>query len=904
MGSDKRYDTDDEDVAMKTTKDSDLKKKKHKKHKKHKKSGKVDKVEKDLHAKKKHKKQHKRKHRESDDSSSDVGEKLPIKIVPTSLSSKFTEIMKTNGHSTTTGLAAKLIKSMKKPAVPTDPTALVEMITQSLDPNALPSLEIVSSESESDGPAEEVDVDSPDVAVIEDELNLEELMKQKALLQARLGNIASESEEESAVEPKRVEVKQVAPKKISDVILLDDSSGEVLMRTSSTKKRQRSSSVSRDRKRREERRESSRERYNREQDKMKQRRNDDNRNKEDLRREIDRDKERSFRDRRRDGGNGGRMDGRFNRDRNRYSIDGDRRNQRSRSRDRYDRDNMDRQRDRDRGNRKREEKNDKFVGSLSEGQKADKESSSDSEIGDIKVNDNEDEDDEEKIIEMRRKKREELMKKLANTQVVAPTASNRAESDEDCIFVQTEPIAAKKPLPPPAPVTKAPKQLSPAKPVVIEQFDDIESTTPPLPAGMLPLKLAAKPELAAKTETDVIVEAGNDVDLINHDKVNKIKEANKRSEWDMFAEQDNYSNFDSPSASITSKHIHDNPSLTDNWDDAEGYYRVRIGEVLDNRYIVSGFTGQGVFSNVVSARDQARGNANTAVKIIRNHEIMHKTGLRELEILKKLNDADPDDRFHCLRLYRHFFHKQHLCMVFEPLSMNLREVLKKYGKNVGLHIKAVRSYTQQLFLALKLLKKTGILHADIKPDNILVNESNLILKLCDFGSASHISDNEITPYLVSRFYRAPDIILGMTYDYGIDMWSAGCTIYELYTGKILFSGKSNNQMLKFFMDLKGKIPNRIIRKGQFKDQHFDASCNFLYHEIDKLTEREKIVVMPVIKPIRHLQQELIADQNLPEDQHRKVTQLRDLLDSIFALDPSKRLSLNQALAHPFIQEKM
>lgn len=179
-------------------------------------------------------------------------------------------------------------------------------------------------------------------------------------------------------------------------------------------------------------------------------------------------------------------------------------------------------------------------------------------------------------------------------------------------------------------------------------------------------------------------------------------------------------------------------------------------------------------------------------------------------------------------------------MVFEPLSMNLREVLKKYGKNVGLHIKAVRSYTQQLFLALKLLKKSGILHADIKPDNILVNESNLILKLCDFGSATHITDNEITPYLVSRFYRAPEIILGMQYDYGIDMWSAGCTIYELYTGKILFSGKSNNQMLKFFMDLKGKIPNKVIRKGQFKDQHFDQNGNFLSHEIDRLTERVRL----------------------------------------------------------------
>ena len=114
--------------------------------------------------------------------------------------------------------------------------------------------------------------------------------------------------------------------------------------------------------------------------------------------------------------------------------------------------------------------------------------------------------------------------------------------------------------------------------------------------------------------------------------------------------------------------------------------------------------------------------------------------------------------------------------------MNLREVLKKYGKDVGLHIKAVRSYTQQLLLALKLMKRCGVLHSDIKPDNILVNillwqelscllfttvgacmlliqvnESKLMLKMCDFGSASFLSDNEITPYLVSRFYRSPEI---------------------------------------------------------------------------------------------------------------------------------------------------
>lgn len=68
--------------------------------------------------------------------------------------------------------------------------------------------------------------------------------------------------------------------------------------------------------------------------------------------------------------------------------------------------------------------------------------------------------------------------------------------------------------------------------------------------------------------------------------------------------------------------------------------------------------------------------------------------------------------------------------------------------------------------------------------------------------------------------------------------------------------------------------------------------------------QEKIVVQSTIKPTRDLQQELIADQNLPEDQHKKVVQLKDLLEKVFALDPAKRISLNQALAHPFIQDKM
>lgn len=386
------------------------------------------------------------------------------------------------------------------------------------------------------------------------------------------------------------------------------------------------------------------------------------------------------------------------------------------------------------------------------------------------------------------------------------------------------------------------------------------------------------------------------------------KKADKKKKgFDMFADGDQIlDETDSPSVAKNRETRMNVNFLNDNFDDAEGYYRVRIGEILDKRYNVYGFTGAGVFSNVVRARDAARDEKEVAIKIIRNNELMHKTGLRELESLRKLNDADPDDKFHCLRLFNHFFHKNHLCLVFESLSMNLREVLKKYGKDVGLHVKAVRSYSQQLFMALKLLKRTEIIHADIKPDNILVSENKQFLKLCDFGSASTANDNEITPYLVSRFYRAPEIIIGMPYDFSIDMWSVGASIYELYTGKILFSGKSNNQMLKYMMDLKGKMSNKVIRKGMFKDQHFDYNYNFLYREIDKVTEREKTTTLSMIQPSRDLTSELFpgGQKGLPDDVRRKVTQLKDLLDKVLILDPAKRISINECLLHPFIQEKI
>lgn len=134
------------------------------------------------------------------------------------------------------------------------------------------------------------------------------------------------------------------------------------------------------------------------------------------------------------------------------------------------------------------------------------------------------------------------------------------------------------------------------------------------------------------------------------------------------------------------------------------------------------------------------------------------------------------------------------------------------------------------------------------------------------------------------------------------MWAVGVSLYELYTGKIMFPGKTNNQMLKYFMDVFGRFSVKQIKKGAFKDQHFDSNNNFLYKDIDKVTEKEKIVVLTNIQKTRNLQDELIAGQNLPKDQETKVIELRKLLENILCLDPSRRVSIKDALSSSFIKD--
>ncbi|RMD39526.1 hypothetical protein DV735_g5597, partial [Chaetothyriales sp. CBS 134920] len=382
--------------------------------------------------------------------------------------------------------------------------------------------------------------------------------------------------------------------------------------------------------------------------------------------------------------------------------------------------------------------------------------------------------------------------------------------------------------------------------------------------------------------------------------------AQTKDEFDMFAEEEDDDDMFAEAPAVKPKADLKAPQaldagMMDNWDDPEGYYITILGELIDNRYQVTQNLGRGMFSSVVRATD-SHSSQVVAIKIVRSNESMRKAGLKEIDILRDLAANDPEDRKHVIRLLRSFEHKGHLCMVFENLSMNLREVLKKFGRDVGINLKAIRAYAQQLFLGLGLLKRCQYLHADLKPDNILVNEARNLVKICDLGSASPISENATAPYLVSRFYRAPEVILGIPYDYGIDMWSIGCTLFELYTGKILFTGRNNNSMLKAIMDCRGKFPHKLLRRGTLTYDHFDDLLNFKAEEADKVTGRIVTKLIDIkAKPVRDLRSRLLPrDKRVDEAERREVDLFLDLLDKCLDLRPEKRITPNEALKHPFI----
>jgi serine/threonine-protein kinase PRP4 len=362
-------------------------------------------------------------------------------------------------------------------------------------------------------------------------------------------------------------------------------------------------------------------------------------------------------------------------------------------------------------------------------------------------------------------------------------------------------------------------------------------------------KKAQQSEMSADTysETDPKL-----LSTLPTEKVAPVKKQKKeKDDFDMFDFDEDNDNDDDDNNNIMEEEVNDNAKgvvldekLLDNWDDAEGYYKIISNELVnDGRYRMIKGLGRGVFANVAQAEDlKVPGEDGTpnlvAIKIIRRNDLMRVASQKEMDFVRKVNDADPQDKRHIVRLFSSFDHKGHLCGVFEHMSKNLRDLLKEDTNGHGISFQAIRVYARQMFDGLLHLQKCQVVHCDLKPDNILVSHDQKTVKLCDFGTAVDKRDvMDRTEYLVSRFYRAPEIILGMEIGYGIDMWAIGCTLYELWTGKILFTGRTNNQMVKAFMDCLGWPSEKLLKKGLLQNvlEHFEAGppLNFISREIDQ-----------------------------------------------------------------------
>jgi serine/threonine-protein kinase PRP4 len=190
--------------------------------------------------------------------------------------------------------------------------------------------------------------------------------------------------------------------------------------------------------------------------------------------------------------------------------------------------------------------------------------------------------------------------------------------------------------------------------------------------------------------------------------------------------------------------------------------------------------------------------------------------------------------------------------------------------------------------------------------------------LADLGSACFSEENEITPYIVSRYYRAPEIsthiarafadlplicaVLGLRYGFAIDTWSIGCTLAELYTGKILFPGQTNNQMLHLFMKCRGKIAKKLLRQGAFRELHFDADFRFLNKTIDSATGKVVMVKHLINVELTNDLGKVLMPRGPPAnpEQAKKLLSLKDLLEQCLSIDPARRITPTQALHHPFL----
>ena len=218
---------------------------------------------------------------------------------------------------------------------------------------------------------------------------------------------------------------------------------------------------------------------------------------------------------------------------------------------------------------------------------------------------------------------------------------------------------------------------------------------------------------------------------------------------------------------ITNK-IKTNPSgINYGYDDDRGDYLLIAGDHIAYRYEIIKMLGKGNFGQVVLCEDHKR-QEMVAVKLVRNKKRFNQQATVEIKILQTLRENDVEGKFHVVKIKNYFVFRKHICMTFDQLSMNLYELLHQ-NKFEGFSLNLIHKFIYQILVCLNYTFKFDIIHCDLKPENVmLVNQHKAEINVIDFGS-SCFEEERLYTYIQSRFYRAPEIILGIPYTPAIDM---------------------------------------------------------------------------------------------------------------------------------------
>ncbi|GFO29168.1 mitogen-activated protein kinase [Plakobranchus ocellatus] len=249
----------------------------------------------------------------------------------------------------------------------------------------------------------------------------------------------------------------------------------------------------------------------------------------------------------------------------------------------------------------------------------------------------------------------------------------------------------------------------------------------------------------------------------------------------------------------------------------EGLVTVELNKTLWEvpcRYTIQNPVGMGAYGQVVSATDN---NTNTKVaikKLARPFQtaIHAKRTFRELCMLKHMKHENVIDLIDCFTPTVTLEDFNDVYLVTPLMGADLNNILKTQK----LSDDHVQFLIYQTLRGLKYIHSAGILHRDLKPSNIAVNE-DCELKILDFGLARH-TDDEMTGYVATRWYRAPEIMLNwMHYNQTVDIWSVGCIMAEMLVGRPLFPGSDHIDQLTKILSLVGMPSEELMNKIQSKD---------------------------------------------------------------------------------------